>query len=121
MRTFFSLASAIVGAFFFSELVSELADAATGAGRSSLLEAGSFSIVFLIILAIIAVIAFFCALRIRGATWAIVLACGVMTALAAFLAFIFHDSRIGIVAASSLVLTFVMHHLGRVRTDASLR
>src|SRR5262249_26152117 len=101
MRTFSSLGFATVGAFYFNDAVDDLADALTGLHRSaSFLEAG----IWFVILAAIAGFAFFFALRIGGATWAIVLPCGLLSALAALLAVVLQDSTLPTVAMSSLVL-----------------
>src|SRR5690242_20380895 len=100
MRTLGSLALAIVGTIFFGSAADLAARASTrGEPSESFLSAGLFFLIAGVVL--------FFALAMRGATWAIVLPCGMSTALAALLA-LFDEPHGWIIAASFLGLTFVM-------------
>jgi hypothetical protein len=108
MRTLGSLALAVLGTLAFGSAADLAARALTRAEPSeSFLSAGLFFL--------IAGVVFFFALAMRGATWAIVLPCGISTALAALLA-LFDEPHGWIITASTLALTFIMAALGRHRT-----
>lgn len=114
MRTFSSLALAIVGVFFYSDAVDELAGALTHARHSaSFPEAGIWSIIF----ACIAGIAFFYALRMRGAIWALVLPCGMAMASMSFLNLFVPDTQLRVGTAAMLGLAVVLAILGSLRTN----
>jgi hypothetical protein len=112
MRTFGSLTLAIVGALAF-EIAADLCKSALKSSEPS----GTFLIAG--IYSLIAGVAFFFALAVRGATWAIVLPCAFATALAAIIA-ILGEPHGWIIAASTLGLTLLMAGLGRLRTEASI-
>jgi len=118
MRSAGSLTLATVGAFYFAAMVGGLAGALTRPKPlESVIEASVLSIFCLVM----AGVAFFGAFRIRGATWAIVLPCGVMTVVALLAAVLFGDasSHFGIQAASLLGLTLAIARL-RTRLDRAL-
>jgi cell division protein FtsW (lipid II flippase) len=119
MRSVGSLTLATLGAFFFGHMVEELAGALT---RPKPLESAFEASIWSIIWLVMAGVAFFSTLRMRGATWAIVLPCGVMTVLALLAAVLFPgdaSSHFGIEAASLLGLTLAIAHL-RTRLDRAI-
>jgi len=107
LRTVGSLLLAVVGAYAFGVAASVVVEAKPD--EPWFLLAGAFLL--------IAGFAFFLALAIRGATWAIALPCGIATVPAAFSA-LGGEPHGWIVTASMLGLAFVMVGLGRLRTEA---